>query len=260
MDARFAEYRAAGGAQRHPDRPGARCPAGRVRQRRRPADEPCARASARDRVRLAIGGSRGRLMRQLITESALIAIAGGAAGLALGYGGIRSFRQFQIASDAGVRLTYELDRRALAVGLGIAAVSALLSSAIPAWRSTRARDLSSTLRNTTTPAARAARLWGRHGLVASQIALTLVLLTVALSFYRAFEAEYGRGPGFRTDHLLLTNSIRPRPIRPASERRFYQLLEGTRGGDPGRHIGRADLVCAAEPGRQPTRGHRSRRV
>ena len=50
-----------------------------------------------------------------------------------------------------------------------------------------------------------ARLWGRHGLVASQIALTLVLLTVALSFYRAFQAEYGRGPGFRTDHIVLTN-------------------------------------------------------
>ncbi len=63
----------------------------------------------------------------------------------------------------------------------------------------------STLRNTTAPATRAGRLWGRHGLVAAQIALTLVLLTVALSFYRAFEAEYGRGPGFRTDHIVLTN-------------------------------------------------------
>ena len=93
-------------------------------------------------LRLAIGGSRGRLMRQLITESALVALAGAAAGLALGYIGILSFRQFQIASATSAsRLTYELDRRALAVGLGIAAVSALLSSAIPAWRSTRARDL-----------------------------------------------------------------------------------------------------------------------
>ena len=41
--------------------------------------------------------------------------------------------------------------------------------------------------------------------MAAQIALTLVLLTVALSFYRAFETEYSRGPGFRTDHLLLTS-------------------------------------------------------
>ena len=179
-------------------------------------------------MRLAIGGSRGRLMRQLITESALVALAGAAAGLALGYIGILSFRQLQIVSDVGVRLTYELDRRAVAVGLGIAALSALLSSVIPAWRSTRARDLTSILRNTTVPAGRAARLWGRHGLVASQIALTLVLLTVALSFYRAFEAEYGRGPGFRTDHLLLTNidTALARYDRDQSEAFYQRLKEG----------------------------------
>ncbi|HEY7185995.1 MAG TPA: ABC transporter permease [Vicinamibacterales bacterium] len=156
-------------------------------------------------VRLAIGGSRARLVRQLITESVLIALAGGVVGLALAGLGIRSFQQFQIASDVGVKLTYALDQRALLVALAVTAASALLSSAIPAWRSTRLRDLSSTLRNSTSPADRMGRLWGRHGLVASQIALTLVLLTVSLAFYRAFEAEYGRGPGFRTDHILLTN-------------------------------------------------------
>ena len=156
-------------------------------------------------VRLAIGGSRTRLIRQLITESTLVAVVGGAAGIVVAYGIINSFRQFQVANDSGVRLTYELDERALLVALAFAAVSALLSSALPAWRSTRIGDLSSTLRNTVTPGGRAARLWGRHGLVASQIALTLVLLTVALSFHRAFQAEYGRGPGFRTDHIVLTN-------------------------------------------------------
>jgi predicted permease len=156
-------------------------------------------------IRLAIGGSRTRLMRQLITETVLIAIAGGLAGIVVAYGIVNSFQQFQIANDSGVRLTYELDQRALLVALAFAAVSALLSSAMPSWRSTRIGDLSSTLRNTITPGGRVARLWGRHGLVASQIALTLVLLTVALSFYRAFQAEYGRGPGFRTDHIVLTN-------------------------------------------------------
>jgi predicted permease len=156
-------------------------------------------------IRLAIGGSRTRLMRQLITETVLIAIAGGLAGIVVAYGIVNSFQQFQIANDSGVRLTYQLDQRALLVALAFAAVSALLSSAMPAWRSTRIADLSSTLRNTITPGGRVARLWGRHGLVASQIALTLVLLTVALSFYRSFQAEYGRGPGFRTDHIVLTN-------------------------------------------------------
>ena len=154
-------------------------------------------------LRLAIGGSSQRLMRQMITETALIAAAGGISGFALGYAGIRSFRQFQVVTDVGVRMSFDLDGRALGVGLVIAAVSVLLSSVIPAWRAARAADLSHTLRNTSAPASRTGRLWGRHGLVASQIALTLVLLTVALSFYRAFHAEYGRGPGFRTDHLLL---------------------------------------------------------
>ncbi|HEU4691797.1 MAG TPA: ABC transporter permease, partial [Vicinamibacterales bacterium] len=177
-------------------------------------------------MRLAIGGGRGRLMRQLITESVLVAVAGAAAGLAIGYLGILSFRQLQVVSDIGVRLTYELDRRAVAVGLGIAVISVLLSSVIPAWRSTRVRDLSVTLRNTTMPSGRAARLWGRHGLVASQIALTLVLLTVALSFYRAFETEYGSGPGFRTDRILLTNldTALARYDRDQSEA-FYRRLK-----------------------------------
>ena len=208
-------------------------------------------------MRLAIGGSRGRLMRQLITESALVALAGAAAGLALGYIGILSFRQLQIVSDVGVRLTYELDRRAVAVGLGIAALSALLSSVIPAWRSTRARDLTSILRNTTVPAGRAARLWGRHGLVASQIALTLVLLTVALSFYRAFEAEY-RPRSRISDRSPAADEYRycPRSIRSGSKRGVLSAPEGRRGGDSECHVGRAHLVCAVEPGRKRLDGHR----
>jgi predicted permease len=185
-------------------------------------------------VRVAIGGSRLRLVRQLITESVLIAILGGAFGLAFGYAGVKSFQQFQLASNIGVRFVFELDRRALTVGLAVAAISALLSSAIPAWRNTRIRDLSGTLRNTTTPPARASRLWGRHGLVATQIALTLVLLTVALSFYRAFEAEYGQGPGFRTDHALLT-SVDPALAKydSAQSDRFYQRLRDRAAAIPG---------------------------
>jgi predicted permease len=176
-------------------------------------------------MRLAIGGSRLRLIRQLITESVLIALAGGLAGLGLAYIGIQSFRQFQIATDVGVRLRFDLDERVLVVALAVAIVSALLSSVIPAWRGSRAMNLSSTLRNTT-PTGRTTRLWGRHGLVATQIALTLVLLTVALSFYRAFQAEYSRGPGFRTDHLLLTN-LDPGLARydQARSDSFYRLLK-----------------------------------
>jgi ABC-type antimicrobial peptide transport system permease subunit len=122
------------------------------------------RAPARSReiaVRIAVGGGRTRLIRQLMTECVLIAVAGGALGFALGYGGIRSFRAFQVVSNVGVALTFTLDRRALLVGLVVAGLSALLAGAIPAWRSTRIRDLSGTLRNTAAPD-RTSRLWGRR--------------------------------------------------------------------------------------------------
>ena len=187
------------------------------------------RAPARARemaVRLAVGGSRVGLVRQLITETLLLSAAGGIAGLALAYGVILSFRQFQVVSDVNVRLTFALDRRALLVGFAAAVASAVLSSLVPAWRSTRNYDLAGTLRAATTPASRGPRLWGRHGLVALQIAITLVVLTVSVSFYRAFEAEYGRGPGFRTERLLLT-SLDPRLARydDRAVDDFYQRLK-----------------------------------
>jgi putative ABC transport system permease protein len=185
-------------------------------------------------VRLAIGGSRARLVRQVITECTLLAVAGGAAGLAVGYGIIRLFQQFQIVTDIGIRFTYVLDHRALTVGLAIAALSALLSSVVPAWRMTRGGDLSSTLRNTTSAVASKTHLWGRHGLVAVQIALTLVVLTAALSFYRAFQTEYGRGTGFRTDHILLT-SLDPGLARYGQRESdsFYRLLKERVAAIPG---------------------------
>ena len=76
------------------------------------------RAPVREReiaLRLAIGGGRLRVTRQLITESFLLAAGGGALGLALGYGGVAFLQQLPIVSDIGVRLTFDLDRRAIVV-------------------------------------------------------------------------------------------------------------------------------------------------
>ena len=118
------------------------------------------RAPAREKemaLRLAIGGARWRITRQVITESVLLAAGGGALGLAMGYGGVMLFRRLPIISDIGVRLTFDLDRRAIAVGLVLAAASALLSSLVPAWRASHATNLAFTLRSgTSTPAPLAA--------------------------------------------------------------------------------------------------------
>jgi len=156
-------------------------------------------------VRLAIGGGRLRLFRQLFTESLLLATGGALLGIAIGYGGIASFRQFQIASDIGVRLTYGMDQRALLVAVAVAAVSAVLSGVVPAWRATFVPDVATMLRSAANRGSRPQPMWARHGLIAAQIGLALVVLTVALAFRTAFEVAYALGPGFRTERMLLVN-------------------------------------------------------
>ncbi|HVQ15159.1 MAG TPA: FtsX-like permease family protein, partial [Vicinamibacterales bacterium] len=165
------------------------------------------RAPAREKemaLRLAIGGSRFRITRQVITESVLLAVGGGALGLAMGYGGVLLLRRLPIISDIGVRLTFELDRRVIAVGLVLAAASALLSSLVPAWRAAQATNLAFTLRSGGSNVQRRSRLWGRNGLVAGQIGLALMLLTVTVYLGRAFQAELSQ-PGFRTERMLLSS-------------------------------------------------------
>ena len=165
------------------------------------------RAPARAReiaVRLAIGAGRLRLVRQLLTESLLIAMAGGAAGIALAYGVISLFQRRTIISDIGVRIDFHTDRRVIAVAVVVAAASALVAGLIPAFRSARAVDLSGTLRNGSETGTRR-KLWGRHTLVAGQVALALALVTVGVFLYQTFSGELRQGPGFRTDRLLLVD-------------------------------------------------------
>ncbi|HKO93234.1 MAG TPA: ABC transporter permease, partial [Polyangiaceae bacterium] len=191
------------------------------------------RAPARTReiaLRLAIGGGRLRVIRQLVTETVLMSAGGGALGLAIAYGVIRLFDRFEVPSDLGTRVTFQLDQRVLVVGLVLAAASALFSSLVPAWRATQVTDLSRTLRNTTAAGSRSTRLWGRNGLVAGQVALSLVLLTVSVFLYRAFQAELGQGPGFRTERMALMN-LEPRLARydaARSEALYTALKERAR--------------------------------
>ena len=184
-------------------------------------------------LRLAVGASRFRMVRQLITESLLIAIGGGALGLALSYGVIAMFQQLEFPTDFPLKLTFALDARVLLVGIAVAAASAALSSLLPAWQASRA-DLVSTLKNPTAAASRRSRLWGRSVLVSGQVALTLVLLTVSVFLYRAFQAELTEGPGFRTSGLVMM-AFDPGLARydEARTREFYRLLTEKARAIPG---------------------------
>jgi putative ABC transport system permease protein len=165
------------------------------------------RAPARARemaLRLAIGAGRTRLVRQLVVESLLVAAVGGAIGLLIGNGVIAMFAKLDLPTDVPLKLAFEIDERVLVFGMAIAAISSLASGLAPAWQSTRV-DLVSTLKNQAAADPRRSRLWGRNLLVSGQVALSLVLLTIAVFLYRGFAIEFGRGPGYRLDHVLLAS-------------------------------------------------------
>jgi predicted permease len=180
-------------------------------------------------VRLAIGAGRLRLIRQLLTESLLIALAGGAMGLVVAYGGIVFFRQLEIPSDLPIKFFIELDGRMLLASLAISFASALLFGLVPAIQTTRA-DLLTALKNAGADRSRGRRLWGRNLLVVGQVAASLVLLAVATLMYRGFRHDLLASPGFRKDHLMMMR-FDPTLVRysPDQTQQFFrQLVERVR--------------------------------
>ena len=190
------------------------------------------RAPARARemaLRLAIGAGRGRLVRQLVTESLLIALAGGALGLAVGYAGMTLFRQIEIPTDLSIALTFQLDRRALLFSLVVAIGSGVLFGLVPAIQATRT-DLTAAMKAADSVAPGRRRRWGRAVLVAAQVAISVVLLAVAIFMFRGFGAQLATGPGYRTDHLLMMNfnTTLIRYTEAQSEQFFERVAEQAR--------------------------------
>jgi len=184
-------------------------------------------------LRLAMGAGRTRVVRQLLTESLLLALGGGLVGLAVAYAGIALFRQIDPVTDLPGVLTFELDRRVLAIGMVVAIASALVSSLLPAWRAT-STDLARTLKDTSGSMPRRSPLWGRHGLVCVQVAMALVLVTVSVWLYRGVRLMETTGPGYRTDHLLMLN-LDPGLARynASQSREFYRALKQSVLATPG---------------------------
>jgi predicted permease len=167
-----------------------------------------ARASARDRevvVRLALGASRGRLIRQLLTESLMLATAGAAAGAIIG----RTLSQFLVAflSTGRNRLFVDLnpDWRLLVFIAGLALLTCLLFGLAPAWRCVRTAPavvIRSSSRGLT---ASPGRLTLRSALTISQVAMSLVLMVAAILFIRSLRTLVTLDSGFRQDGIVVAN-------------------------------------------------------
>ncbi len=180
-------------------------------------------------LRLAIGAGRGRLVRQLITESLLVAAAGGLLGLGIGYAGMMLFRQIEIPTDLPITLAFQMDRRALLFGLAVAVASALIVGIVPAIQASRT-DLMGVMKASDAVKPGRRRRWGRAVLVGGQVAVSVVLLVVAMFMYRGFGAQLAGGPGYRTDHLLMMNfdTSLVRYSETQSQQFFEQVAERAR--------------------------------
>ena len=163
-----------------------------------------ARATIRERemaVRISLGASRSRLIRQLLTESLLLALAGGAFGLALAYGG--TFLLTVLSPDNAPRIRdVAIDSRVLAYTFVVSVVTGIIFGSAPALSGGRV-NVAEPLKaqgTRSTPNARHALL--RSTLVVSEIALALVLLIAAGLMIKSFVRMQRVDPGFRTDKVL----------------------------------------------------------
>jgi predicted permease len=192
-----------------------------------------ARASARQKeisVRLAIGATRGRLVRQLVTESVLLSLLGAAGGIAIAVSLTRAIAGIELPIPLPLSLNLRVDARVLLFTVGVSALAGLLAGIMPALRAASA-DLTSAMKGGAA-SARAGRLrWSlRDTLVAAQIAVTAVLVVTAGLLGRSLLAMQRTDVGFRSDGVALI-STDPAMVRydDARSRRLYdQALDRIR--------------------------------
>ncbi|MFZ0086741.1 MAG: ABC transporter permease [Candidatus Acidiferrales bacterium] len=153
-------------------------------------------------IRAALGAGRGRLMRQLLTESMVLALLGGAGGMLLGEWSNGVISALMPDLKLPVQLNFAFDWRVFAYALGAALLTGLVVGVWPAWRAGRA-DLNSVLHGAgRSDTAGVSRHRLRSVLVVAQVAGSLVLLIVAGLFVRSLLRVQQTYMGFDPDHVL----------------------------------------------------------
>jgi putative ABC transport system permease protein len=185
-----------------------------------------ARAAARQRevaIRLAIGAARRRLVRQLLTESAILAGLGAVGGLLLAQWGTRALVSLIATSSSPVALDLALNFRVLGFTALVATVTATLFGLIPAWRGTRISPQAAMKANARGVAEGQARFTIAKSLVVAQVALSLMLLVGAGLMIGSLRNLTTLDPGFRSDGVLIVSADFRRTVSTPEQRATTRL-------------------------------------
>jgi predicted permease len=185
-----------------------------------------AQVSGRQRemaVRLALGATRGRLMRQMLTESLLLALGGGLLGVALSLWATQALSAFRFPAPVPLDLNFTVDWRVLLYTFALSAGTGLLFGMAPAW--VAARPIVASALKGEDMLARPGHRWTlRNVLVVSQIGMSLVLLCATGLFLRSLQSASRMEIGFRPRGIL-TMSVDPRVHGYTAERTAQFLTE-----------------------------------
>jgi putative ABC transport system permease protein len=195
-----------------------------------------ARAVVRRReigIRLALGAGRWRVVRQLLTESVLLSLVGGALGLVLSFWMTDALTSFFPTIAYTIALDVSPDGRALVFTLAVSLLTGLIFGLAPAFQATRP-DLVPVLKGEAQRAGRARRFSLRNALVVAQVALSLVVLVCAGLFVQSFRHAKSIDPGFGTRDAFLV-SVNPGLFGYEKEqgRDFYRRLAERVRATPG---------------------------
>jgi predicted permease len=184
------------------------------------------RATVRERemaIRAALGAARGRLIRQLLTESILLALAGGIAGILLGWQGSAVLGSMNLQTDLPIHLDFGFDWRVFAFAFAAALLTGVVVGLVPAYRASRG-NLSAILHEGGRGVVGGKNRL-RSALVIAQVAGSLMLLVIAGLFTRSLGAAQRTNLGFDPSHVL-TLSMDPQEIayNETQGREFYRNL------------------------------------
>src|ERR1041385_4118951 len=152
-------------------------------------------------VRAGLGAGRGRIIRQLLTESLVIAIIGGVFGILLAFWGTRAL--LALAPSTLPRLSgVQVDLRILLLSLGVSLVCGVIFGLVPALTASKTNLVSSLRESERTDSASGTRQWLRRAFVVAEVALALVLLISAGLLVRSFSKVLDVKPGFEAHNVL----------------------------------------------------------